>query len=235
MKKKKTHNHNPTLKRSKKKDAITTHYPSPVAPKQLAISKEKRIERIAEHFHSIMELLGLDMQNESLSKTPLRVAKMYVNEVFSGLDPATFPEIRLLDQHSSSDIGHQSLILLKVSFTSFCEHHFVPMIGTAYIAYIPQDRVIGLSKIHRIVRFFAARPQLQERLTAQIADSLSTILNSDDVAVSISAQHLCVLARGVRDEEGITTTNYLSGQFQHNPAKQDEFFRSIERLTQQDE
>lgn len=225
-------NLNPKIALSKRKQAAHTRYLSPLSEKPL-LPKEKRIEKIADHFESIMQLLGLDIDDDSLSKTPMRVAKMYVNEVFSGLDPSTFPEIRLIDEHCTSDIGHQSLVLTKAHFISFCEHHFVPMIGHAYVGYNPNGKVIGLSKIHRIVRYFAARPQLQERLTSQIADSLSIILETEDVAVSVQAQHFCVLSRGVRDENGITSTNYFSGAFKTDPSKRDEFFKSIEQFSKQ--
>ena len=207
-----------------------TRYPSPIATPAAKLTKEEKIDLIADRFHDIMEALGLDMEDESLAKTPKRVAKMYVNEIFSGLDPKNFPNIHLLDEQCTSEVGHHSLLMTKCGFTSFCEHHFVPMYGYAYVAYLPHSKLIGLSKIHRIVHFFAKRPQLQERLTSQIADSLSLILGHENVAVSIHAQHSCVMMRGVQDENGSTTTSYFSGEFKTDASKRDEFFRGIERL-----
>ncbi|HXF29502.1 MAG TPA: GTP cyclohydrolase I FolE [Chlamydiales bacterium] len=214
---------------SKKRNPAITRYPSPIAENRSQRSSEEKIELIADHFHSIMEILGLDMDDESLKKTPGRVAEMFVNEVFSGLSLDTFPDAHLIDEDSSSEVGHHSLILTKCGVMTFCEHHFVPVTGYAFVGYIPRGRVIGLSKIHRIVRYFSHRPQLQERLTAQIADSLSIILGHDDVAVSIQAQHYCVMMRGVRDENGITSTSYFGGAFKNDPSKQDEFFHALQR------
>jgi GTP cyclohydrolase IA len=209
--------------------AAITRYPSPIAEDAESLSKEEKIALIAEHFHDIMQILGLDLTDESLAKTPKRVARMYVNEIFSGLDLETFPDISLLDEECATEQNGQSLILTRVSFTSFCEHHFVPMHGHAFVGYMPNGKLLGLSKIHRIVRFFAARPQLQERLTSQIADSLSTILESDNIAVAIQAQHFCVIARGVQDDSGITSTSTLLGNFKNDPTKKEEFFNAIER------
>jgi GTP cyclohydrolase I len=218
---------------SKKKDAIHTRFPSPISKKAPLLSKEKKIDFIATRFREILEVLGLDLADPSLQKTPERIARMYVNEIFSGLDDANFPHAALLEEEAVAAGGHHSMIVTQCSFVSICEHHFVPMIGTAYVGYVPNGRLIGLSKLHRLVRFFAARPQLQERLTAQIADSLSTLVATRDVACTITAQHSCVLMRGVKDESGRTTTNYFSGTLKRDPVLQEEFFRTIERLTRE--
>ena len=183
---------------------------------------EEKISYIADRFIDIMKALGLDLQNESLAKTPLRIAKMYVNEIFSGLDSSKFPEVTFIKEE-----GESNVIQLKTNFSSFCEHHFVPFVGTAHIAYIPNGKLIGLSKIPRILRYFAKRPQLQERLTAQVADSLGSLLNTDDVAVSITAQHFCMAIRGIEDRESSTTTHVLRGQFESNPSIRQEFFTTI--------
>lgn len=205
-----------------------TRFPSPLVKERYTLSDEEKITQIAEHFQGIMEILGLDVNNQSLKDTPYRIAKMYVKEIFSGLDEANFPDISFFQE----DFQHEhkgNIVFLKVSFTSFCEHHFVPMVGFAYIAYIPKTRVIGLSKIHRIVRFFARRPQIQERLTAQIADSLALLLDTEEVAVSINARHYCVIARGIQDEHNHTVTNVLRGQFGTKDILRREFFESINR------
>ncbi len=205
-----------------------TNFPSPTSDNPPEMSNEMKIKYIAERFHEIMVALGLDLNDDSLMNTPERVARMYVNEVFSGLDPAQFPSISFFDDH----VPHgrkPSIVFTKVSFTSFCEHHFVPMHGTAYVAYIPNGKLIGLSKIPRIVRYFARRPQVQERLSAQIADSLSILLNTEHVAVSLTAEHFCILARGIEDTESHTITNILRGDFDSNDGRQREFFEAIQR------
>lgn len=208
--------------------AAITRFPSPVVAEKPAMSKEDKVTYIAERFREIMEVLGLDLNDDSLARTPERIAKMYVNEIFSGLDLEEFPPISFIEdqfQHNEKS----SMVFTKVSFTSFCEHHFVPMHGVAYVAYIPNGKLIGLSKIPRIVRFFSRRPQVQERLTAQIADSLSILLDTDHVAVSMSAQHHCILARGIEDTESNTTTNVLRGDFDTDDMRRREFFEAINR------
>lgn len=188
------------------------------------MSEEAKIVYIAERFKEIMICLGLDLEDPSLARTPYRVAKMYVNEIFSGLDITNFPEITYLEDRYASN-----MVFVKVNFHSFCEHHFVPMAGVAYVAYVPNGKLLGLSKIPRIVRYFSARPQLQERLTAQIADSLSIVLDSPDVAVSLTAQHFCVMARGIEDTESHATTNMLRGAFAENESLKREFFEALNR------
>lgn len=215
-------------KRSKNTSPAITHFPSPLIAPKKALSDQEKIEIIADRFKDILEVLGLDLKDDSIAATPYRIAKMYVQEVFSGLDPKNFPTINFFKDMFHHE--HQAnMVFVKVGFTSFCEHHFVPMNGTAYVAYLPGAQLIGLSKIPRIVRFFARRPQLQERLTAQIADSLAILLDTDDVAVSISAYHYCVIARGIEDEQSYTTTNVLRGQFNTNGNLRNEFFEGINR------
>lgn len=200
--------------------AAQTNFPSPLKPNGL--SDAEKITQIADHMAAIMDILGLDLTNDSLQKTPERIAKMYVQEIFSGLDEKNFPALSLIDDPAPEQTG-RLVAIRQIRFYSFCEHHFVPMIGTATVAYIPNGRVIGLSKINRIVRYFAARPQLQERLTHQIHDCLKLILGTDDVAVSLTAKHYCVAMRGVEDEGSHTTTYALSGQLETAPSRQ-EFF-----------
>jgi GTP cyclohydrolase I len=207
-----------------------THFPSPIVKEKVALSEEEKIDKIAERFREIMEILGLDVTDDSLAKTPQRIAKMYVQEIFSGLDEANFPKISFFkkdDKHHHEE--KPNMVFVKVGFTSFCEHHFVPMAGFAYVAYLPGKKLIGLSKIPRIVRFFASRPQLQERLTAQIADSLALLLETDDVAVSVNARHYCVRARGIQDENSMMITNILRGQFKTKDELRREFFEAINR------
>lgn len=187
--------------------------------------QEKKIEIIAEHFARIMTTLGLDLENESLGQTPERVARMYVSEIFSGLDPANFPEITLYP-HQGTDV----VLIRDIEFTSYCEHHFVPMTGTIHIAYIPNGQIIGLSKINRLVRFYSQKPQLQERLTGEIASGLSSILETPHVAVLIEAQHFCVTSRGVRDGATHTTTYTLLGDFDDNPKVRSDFFSIFNNL-----
>lgn len=211
-----------------KTDPAVTRFPTPLKPDMDHLSDDEKVVAIAKHFRQIMEILGLDLSDDSLALTPYRVAKMYVNEIFSGLNPNNFPSVSLFEDHFKHN-GKSHIVLVKVGFTSFCEHHFVPMSGTAYVAYLPNDKLLGLSKIPRIVRFFSKRPQIQERLTAQIADSLALILGTDNVAVSITAQHFCVIARGIEDECGHTITNVLRGEFDTNDALRREFFEGINR------
>lgn len=195
---------------------------------QKAMTDEEKISFIAQRFKEIMEALGLDLNDDSLADTPYRIAKMYVKEVFSGLNEENFPNISFFKEEFHHE-HKANMIFIKVGFTSFCEHHFVPMTGYAYVAYIPQDRLIGLSKIPRLVRFFARRPQLQERLTAQIADSLAILLETENVAVSVNARHYCVMARGIQDENSHMITNVLRGQFNANESIKREFFEAINR------
>ena len=182
-------------------------------------SAEKK-ERIESHFTEILKLLELDLSDDSLAETPHRIAKMYVNEIFSGLDYQSFPKITLIDNKMQVD---EMVKVSDITLTSTCEHHFVTIDGKATIAYIPRSKVIGLSKINRIVQFFSRRPQVQERLTQQILVALQTLLDSQDVAVSITATHYCVKARGVMDATSETTTTSLGGIFKSRPETRAEF------------
>ena len=178
-------------------------------------TKEKTI-LIANHFKSIMQLLGLDMYNDSLKDTPMRVAKMYVNELFEGLDPNNEPKITNFD----NSYGYKGMILEKnINLYSICEHHFVPIIGKAHIAYYAKDKVIGLSKLNRIVQYFSKRPQVQEKLTVQIVNYLKNELGTNDVACVIDAQHLCVSMRGIKDVLSTTTTAEYDGKFSDSKIK----------------
>jgi GTP cyclohydrolase IA len=176
-----------------------------------SINDEDKIAIIEENFKQIMETLGLDLTDDSLIDTPHRVAKMYVKEVFSGLDDKNFPKITLFKNPTNDG---QVITVDNITVNSFCEHHFVPMIGMASVSYIPKDNIIGLSKINRIVEYFARRPQVQERLTSQVADCLCDILNIEDVEVSLTLTHFCVTVRGVRDSNSTTTTQTKRGLFQ---------------------
>lgn len=211
-----------------KPEPFQTHFPSPTRKDINALSDEEKIHKIEYHFRSIMETLGLDLNDPSLEMTPYRVAKMYVKEIFSGLNPNEFPRVSFFP-HAPQDKKNSSMVLVKASFTSFCEHHFVPMHGRAYVAYLPGTKIIGLSKISRIIRYFSKRPQVQERMTNQIADALSLLLETDDVAVSLVATHYCVIARGVEDDHGHTVTNSLFGKFNSDEAIRKEFFDAISR------
>lgn len=170
-----------------------------------SISSEEQIKTISFHFSKIMEALGLDITNASLHQTPTRVAKMYVNELFSGLDPNNFPKVTTFT-HLESTQASEIITIEKIRVHSVCEHHFLPFVGYATIQYIPMKKLIGLSKIHRIVNYFSRRPQLQERLTNQIAYSLSEHIGTDHIKVEIFAKHYCVIMRGPSDLNSYTKT-----------------------------
>ncbi|HGS4478110.1 TPA: GTP cyclohydrolase I FolE [Vibrio cholerae] len=195
---------------------------TPMQP-NLATPAEKK-EKIEQHMREILNLLGLDLTDDSLEETPQRIAKMYVDEIFSGLDYANFPKITVIE----NKMKVSEMVKVKdITLTSTCEHHLVTIDGTAAVAYIPRGKVIGLSKINRIVRFFAQRPQVQERMTQQILVALQTLLESDDVAVTIDATHYCVKSRGVMDATSVTTTTALGGIFKSNPATRAEFLHGL--------
>ncbi len=184
-------------------------------------SEDEKIEQITEHFRKIMEILGLDLTNESLRQSPERVAKMFVSELFSGLNKESFPDLTVIDNDMEYD---QMVVVREIGIMSTCEHHFVTISGKATIAYIPNKKVIGLSKINRIAKYFSRRPQVQERLTKQIADCLVYVLETENVAVHINAKHYCVVSRGVEDINSTTTTNDLRGEFRTSPETRAEFF-----------
>lgn len=183
---------------------------TPMREDAFEVSNDDKKEKIADLFKEIMTVLGLDLADDSLKGTPKRVAKMYVEELFSGLNPLNMPDITLFDNKYQYN---QMLVEKNITFYSNCEHHFVPIIGKAHVAYISSGKVIGLSKLNRIVQHFAKRPQVQERLTNQIASELKTILNTEDVAVIIDAKHLCVSSRGIKDDASTTITSYYGGTF----------------------
>jgi GTP cyclohydrolase I len=191
-------------------DHIFTSIETPMLADAFLKSDIQKIVEIESHFKSIMEILGLDLSDDSLKGTPYRVAKMYVKEIFSGLNPANKPEIKLFD----NKYQYKEMLMEKnITFYSNCEHHFVPIIGKAHIAYISSGKVIGLSKLNRIVQYYAKRPQVQERLTLQIAEEVRKAVQSEDVAVYIDAVHLCVSSRGVQDISSSTITTSYSGKF----------------------
>ncbi len=199
-------------------DHLGNPYDTPIRSDAFDISNNEKKEIIAEHFRAIMETLGLDLDDDSLMGTPYRVAKMYVEEIFHGLDPNNKPKIALFENKYQYN---EMLVEKNITFYSNCEHHFVPIIGKAHIAYISSGKVIGLSKINRIVDYFARRPQVQERLTNQIGNELKDILGTEDVAVVIDAKHLCVSSRGIKDDTSSTTTSFYSGKFKSNSAKKE--------------
>jgi len=187
---------------------------------QNKLDRDTKYQRIKQSFTDITTTLGLDLTDDSLCETPHRIAKMYVDEIFSGLDYANFPKISVIDNKMGVD---EMVKISDISLTSTCEHHFVTIDGIARVAYIPSDKLIGLSKINRIVRFFAQRPQVQERLTRQILIALQTLLQTDDVAISIDATHYCVKSRGVMDANSHTQTTALGGLFKDQHATRAEF------------
>jgi GTP cyclohydrolase I len=191
---------------------------------QHALDRKDKIELIEKDFKHIMEVLGLDLSDDSLMDTPKRVAKMYVNEIFWGLDYEAFPKCTTVDNKMKYD---EMVIERNVNVQSNCEHHFVVIDGVACVAYIPNQKVLGLSKINRIVEYFAKRPQIQERLTEQIYHALSFILETDNVAVVIDAQHYCVKSRGVEDVGSSTVTSKLGGCFKNEPAVRNEFMNIV--------
>ncbi|MBV6479875.1 MAG: GTP cyclohydrolase 1 [Ignavibacteria bacterium] len=186
------------------------------------LSDNEKINIIEYHFAQIMRALGLDLYDDSLCGTPKRVAKMFVNEMFCGLNPSNKPEISLFE----NKYGYTKMLVEKdITLYSNCEHHFVPIIGKVHVAYIPEKQVLGLSKINRLVQYYAKRPQVQERLTIQIAEALKEILQHDNVAVVIEADHLCVASRGIKDTNSKTITSCFSGQFENEIVKKEFLFQ----------
>lgn len=204
-------------------DHVTSSYDTPLRPDAFAMSDDEKIKKIEGHFKEIMNILGLDLNDDSLNGTPKRVAKMYVKEVFSGLNPDNKPHARLFENKYKYD---QMLVEKDITFYSHCEHHFVPIYGKVHVAYISSGKVIGLSKINRIVQYYAKRPQVQERLTVQISKELQKALNTEDVGVVVDATHLCVASRGVGDTNSKTGTAYFMGKFKENQTK-NEFLNYI--------
>ena len=202
---------------------ISTSTETPLRKDAFEKTDAQKIKAIEYYFAQILEELGLDLTDDSLSGTPYRVAKMYVKELFYGLDPKNKPKISLFD----NKYGYGKMLVEKnISLDSLCEHHFLPINGYAHVAYIPKDKVIGLSKINRVVDYDAHRPQVQERLSLQILNELKETLQTEDVMVMISAKHLCVSQRGIKDKESSTTTLEYSGRF-NEKSYRDEFFKCI--------
>ena len=195
---------------------------TPMLPNE--VSREEKKDRIEYHMREVLNLLALDLSDDSLEETPARIAKMYVDELFSGLDYANFPKITVIENKMNVS---EMVRVKEITVTSTCEHHLVTIDGKAAVAYIPRGKIIGLSKINRIVRFFAQRPQVQERMTQQILVALQTLLESDDVAVTIDATHYCVKSRGVMDATSETTTTALGGIFKSNAATRHEFLSGL--------
>lgn len=199
-------------------DHISTSWNTPLREDAFTLTDEQKIEKIEVHIREIMQTLGLDLTDDSLSGTPRRVAKMYVREVFSGLNPKNRPQTKLFENKYNYD---QMLVEKEITFYSHCEHHLVPIYGRAHVAYFSSGKVIGLSKINRIVQYFARRPQVQERLTVQIGKELERILQTESVGVVLDANHLCVAMRGVGDTNSKTGTAYFSGKFKDENIKRE--------------
>ncbi len=202
---------------------IATSLETPIREDAFDLSDEEKVDLIEERFQDIMNILGLDLTDDSLKGTPRRVAKMYVKEIFSGLNPDNMPSATLFE----NKYKYQEMLVEKdITFYSNCEHHFVPIIGKAHVAYISSGKVIGLSKINRIVQYFAKRPQVQERLTNQIGHKFCELLETPDVAVLVDASHLCVSMRGVQDIQSSTITSFYSGKFKEMDTR-NEFLKHI--------
>jgi len=207
---------------------ISTSVDTPMRAGAFNQSEDEKIAAIEERFAEIMDILGLDLTDDSLRGTPKRVAKMYVKEIFNGLNPANKPKMALFENKYKYN---EMLVEKNISFYSNCEHHFVPIMGKAHIAYISNGTVVGLSKLNRLVDYFAKRPQVQERLTMQIAKELQKDLGTDDVAVLIDAKHLCVASRGVEDDTSSTVTAFYGGKFKDEKVRE-EFLRYLGLNTQ---
>jgi GTP cyclohydrolase I len=197
---------------------IMSSFETPLRPDAFDLDDDEKIVRIEKHFREIMQILGLDLTDDSLNGTPKRVAKMYVKEVFAGLNPKNRPHARLFENKYNYD---QMLVEKDITFYSHCEHHFVPIYGKAHVAYFSGGKVIGLSKINRIVQYYSKRPQVQERLTVQIGKEMERVLHTEHVGVVIDANHMCVASRGVGDTNSKTGTAYFSGKFNDENIKRE--------------
>ena len=193
---------------------------TPMTPSEM--NPNQKYNRIKGLLTEVVSTLGLDLTDDSLAETPHRIAKMYVHEIFSGLDYDNFPKITVIENKMSVD---EMVKVSDIDLTSTCEHHFITIDGLAEVAYIPENKILGLSKINRIVRFFAQRPQVQERLTQQILVAIQTLVETENVAVTIKATHYCVKSRGVMDANSETSTTALGGIFKTNPQTRAEFLR----------
>lgn len=208
-------------------DTYFDHYSAstetPMRSDAFETTENEKISGISYHFKQILNILGMDLRDESLKDTPNRVAKMYVKEIFRGLNPANKPDMKLFPNKYRYG---QMLVEKNITIYSYCEHHLVPIIGKAHIAYIPENHVVGLSKLNRIAQYYAQRPQVQERLTIQIGKELVNSLKTKNVAVLIEADHLCVASRGVKDVNSSTVTSFYSGSFNDESVK-NEFLRYV--------
>lgn len=202
---------------------VSTSIETPMLANAFNKSDDEKIKEIQYHFGRIMEELGLDLSDDSLSGTPYRFAKMYVKELFYGLNPKNKPKLSVFENR----YGYRKMLVEQnITIDSSCEHHFLPITGEAHIAYMPKNKVIGLSKINRLVDYYAHRPQVQERLSLQILKELQSVLETEDVIVMISAKHLCVSSRGIKDKSSYTTTLEYGGCFEED-SKRDEFLRTV--------
>ncbi|KAB1064047.1 GTP cyclohydrolase I FolE [Salibacter halophilus] len=201
---------------------VSTSKETPLRSDAFDLTDEEKIQKIEHHFTEIMKTMGMDLNDDSLKGTPHRVAKMYIKEIFEGLNPENKPLIKLFENKYKYG---EMLVEKNITVNSHCEHHFVPITGKAHVAYISNGHVIGLSKINRIVRYYSKRPQVQERLTEQIAEALKNILKTEDVAVVIDAHHMCVSMRGIEDKDCSTITSHFSGDFKKNDTLRNEFLR----------
>jgi len=202
---------------------ISTSVETPMRPDAFDKSDDEKIKVIQHHFGKIMKELGLDLSDDSLSGTPYRFAKMYVKELFYGLNPKNKPKLSVFQ----NKYGYKKMLVEQsITIDSACEHHFLPITGYAHIGYIPKDKVIGLSKINRLVDYYAHRPQVQERLSLQILKDLQNTLDIEDVIVMVSAKHLCVSSRGIKDKESYTTTIEYGGAFEDKTIR-DEFLKIV--------
>ena len=199
-------------------DLLSKVTPSPV--RENGLTRDQKVAKIETNFREILETLGLDLENDSIKDSPARIARMYVDEVFRGLDASHFPKITVIENDMKYD---QMIVVRDIKVISTCEHHFVTIDGRATIAYIPKNKVIGLSKLNRIADFFSRRPQVQERLTKQIADCLVHVLDTEHVAVHINAKHYCVISRGIEDASSSTVTSDLRGDFRDDARTRMEF------------
>ena len=204
-------------------DHLSSSMNTPLREDAFQLDDEVKMVLIEKHFKEIMQILGLDLNDDSLKGTPHRVAKMYVKEIFSGLDPKNKPLIKLFENKFKYN---EMLVEKNITFHSNCEHHFVPFMGKAHVAYISSGKIIGLSKLNRIVQYYAKRPQVQERLSVQILNELKDVLRTEDVAVVIDAKHLCVSSRGISDPNSSTVTAQYSGKFLEENVK-NEFLKFI--------
>jgi GTP cyclohydrolase I len=198
---------------------------TPLRPDAFDKSDAEKMATIEKNFHIIMEEMGLDMTDDSLRGTPHRVAKMFIQEIFSGLNPANKPKISVFDNSYHYD---KMLVEANISFNSTCEHHFLPIIGKAHIGYVSNGKVIGLSKLNRIVDYYARRPQVQERMIMQIFNELKTVLDTEDVIVVVEAEHLCVSSRGIKDSSSYTSTIQYGGIFKEKETRND-FFNLLKK------